>query len=91
MVIRLAGEKVMLLKRIIAVAGDTLSFENGTLYLNGEQAVEDYVKYSSDWNLPERAVKKGYVYVVGDNRNVPVHVHRFGATPVKRIIGGPLW
>jgi signal peptidase I len=35
--VRLAGEKVMLLKRIIAVEGDTLAFEDGKLYLNRDQ------------------------------------------------------
>jgi signal peptidase I len=89
--VRLAGEKVMLLKRIIAVEGDTLAFEDGKLYLNGEQVDEAYVKYPSDWDLAERNVKKGYVYVVGDNRSVPVYSHRFGQTPLKRIVGGPLW
>ena len=89
--VRLAGEKVMLLKRIIAVEGDTLAFEDGNLYLNGEQVEEDYVKYPSDWDLAERSVKKGYVYVVGDNRNVPMQTHHFGQTPVNRITGVPLW
>lgn len=89
--IRLAGEKVMLLKRIIAVEGDTLTFEDGKLYLNGKQMDEEYVKYPSDWNLAERSVKKGYVYVVGDNRSVPVYSHHFGQTPLKRIVGGALW
>jgi len=89
--IRLAGEKVMLLKRIIALEGDTLAFEDGTLYLNGEQVDEEYVRYPSAWNLAPRSVKKGYVYVVGDNRSVPVDSHHFGQTPLKRIVGGPLW
>lgn len=89
--VRLAGEKVILLKRIIAVEGDTLAFEDGKLHLNGEQVDEEYVKYSSDWDLAERSVKKGYVYVVGDNRSVPVYSHHFGQTPLKRIVGGPLW
>jgi len=56
--VRLAGEKVMLLKRIIAVEGDTLAFEDGKLYLNEEQVDEAYVKYPSDWDLPKKVLKK---------------------------------
>jgi signal peptidase I len=89
--IRLAGERVILLKRVIALGGDVVEFRNGTLFVNDEEADETYVRYPSNWNLPPREVDKDHVYVVGDNRSVPIDVHVFGQTPVERIIGGPLW
>jgi signal peptidase I len=89
--IRLAGEKVFLLKRVVALEGDTVEFQKGSLIVNGEKVIEDYVQFKSNWNLTLRTVKKGHVYVVGDNRSVPIKTHQFGQTSIKRITGVPLW
>jgi len=90
-VIRFAGKKIMLLKRVVAVAGDRVAFREGTLVINGVETTESYVRYPCDWNLPPREVAAGHVYVVGDNRSGPMEQHYFGQTPVKRIVGVPLW
>ncbi len=90
-VIRLAGKKVMLLKRVVALEGDMVEFRKGELHVNGKNIVETYVRYPSNWNLPPRKVDKDHVYVVGDNRNVPIDMHQFGQTSMNRIIGAPLW
>jgi signal peptidase I len=90
-VIRLAGKKVMLLKRVVALEGDMVEFRKGKLFVNEEEVEEAYVRYPSDWNLPPRKVDKNHVYVVGDNRSVSIEVHRFGQTSIERIIGAPLW
>jgi signal peptidase I len=89
--IRMAGERVLLLKRVVALEGDSLEFIDGVLMVNGKKISEDYLVFPSDWNLAPRTVDRGKVYVVGDNRSVPIHVHQFGQAPVKRIVGGPLW
>jgi hypothetical protein len=36
-------------------------------------------------------VDQGSVYVVGDNRSMPVEDHYFGQASIKRIVGVPLW
>ena len=89
--LRLTGERVMLLKRVVALEGDIVEFRNGDLFINKERVDEGYTRYPSDWNLPPRTVNKGHIYVVGDNRSVPIDIHRFGQTPTDRIIGIPLW
>lgn len=86
--IRFAGRKVMLLKRVVSLAGETVEFRRGALLVNGKMIEEPYVQYPSDWNLEPREVKSGNVYVVGDNRSVPIHQHHFGQVSVKRIVGG---
>lgn len=78
----------MLLKRIIGLAGDTIEFRKGVLYVNGKRTPEPYVRHTSTWDLPERTVKPNHVYVVGDNRGTVMSRHRFGQTAVSRIIGG---
>jgi signal peptidase I len=89
--VRLAGTKVMYLKRIVATAGDRVAFRGGRLVLNGEEQEEPYVVYPCDWELDERQVKPGKVYVVGDNRSVPIDQHKFGQVDAGRIVGGLLW
>ena len=88
--IRFAGKSVVLLKRVVALAGDTVEFRRGRLYVNGRPVEEPYVKYRSDWNLPPRTVEPGRVYVVGDNRGVPMERHHFGQVDMRRILGGVL-
>lgn len=62
-----------LVKRIIAVGGDTLDidFSTGTVTLNGEQLDEPYISAptsrSYDVIFPV-VVPEGYVFVMGDNR-----------------------
>ena len=89
--VRFAGNRVMLLKRVVALEGESVAFRHGKLFVEGKEIDEPYVRYPCDWNLPPRQVKKDFVYVVGDNRNVPIQNHVFGQTPIDRIKGVPLW
>ena len=89
--VRLSGNHVMLLKRIVALEEESVEFKNGFLFVNGQKIDEPYVTKRQPWNLSPRVVKKDHVYVVGDNRNVAMETHDFGQTPVKRITGAPLW
>jgi signal peptidase I len=89
--VRYAGTRVMLLKRVIAVEGETVEFIRGQLFVNGREIREPYVAGKYNWDLPPRHVKPRHVYVAGDNRQVPMETHDFGQTDVNRIIGAPLW
>jgi signal peptidase I len=89
--IRFAGRQVMLLKRVVALAGDTVAFRDGVLVVNGQPVAEPYVRMRSNWNLESRSVEPGKVYVVGDNRSVPIERHHFGQVEQERIMGGVVW
>ena len=89
--VRLAGQRVMLLKRVIALEGERIEFRHGKLLVDGNKIDEPYVRYPCDWNLPSRQVELGSVYVVGDNRSMPIGDHYFGQASIKRIVGVPLW
>jgi signal peptidase I len=89
--VRFAGNRVMLLKRVVAVEGERIEFRNGKLFVDGKEIDEPYVRYPCNWNLPPRQVEKDSVYVVGDNRSMPIEDHHFGQTSMNRILGVPLW
>jgi len=65
------GEGKMLIKRVIGVEGDNIEIINGTVYRNKIMVNEDYVSgMNPQENMKEIKVKKGYVFVLGDHRDV---------------------
>jgi len=89
--VRFAGRKVMLLKRVVAQENENIEFRDGKLFVNGKEIEEPHVRYPCHWNLSPRRVEKDSVYLVGDNRNMPIENHIFGQTLKNRIMGGALW
>lgn len=88
--VRFSGRKVVLLKRVVALPGETVEFREGELYVDGNLIEEPYVHHRSNWELPPRTVAPGHVYVVGDNRGMPMTLHKFGEINMNRIVGGVL-
>jgi len=86
--VRFTGRSVMLLKRIVALPGDTVEFREGMLYINEKQINEPYVHHRCAWNLAPRKVAPDHVYVVGDNRGTVMSRHRFGQIKIDRIVEG---
>lgn len=90
-VVRFAGSKVMLLKRVVALEDEQVEFRNGRLYVDGKEMDEPYIRFPCNWNLPSRRVEKDCVYVIGDNRSMSIESHHFGQTSKGRVMGVPLW
>lgn len=90
-VVRFAGSRVMLLKRVVGLEGERVEFRNGKFFVNGSPMEEPYVRYPCDWNLPPRKVDDNSVYVIGDNRSMAIENHYFGQVSMERIMGGPIW
>ena len=89
--VRFAGSKVMLLKRVIALEGEQVEFRDGKLFVDGREIREPYISYPYRWNLSARQVEKDCIYVVGDNRSMPIESHHLGQASKRRIMGVPLW
>ena len=66
-----SDEKKLLVKRIIAVGGDTISISGGKVYVNGEEIHEDYLKDgTTNGEMSETKIPDGYLFCMGDNRLV---------------------
>lgn len=89
--IRIVSNRILLLKRIIAFEGEVVEFRDGKLFINGEYYPEPYITVKSDWNYPPKKVSNGKIFVVGDNRSVPIEMHDFGEVSKERIVGKLLW
>lgn len=88
--VEMAGKEVALLKRVVGLAGETIAFNSGWLVIDGRVVFEPYVVNKGDWTLPPRLVRKGAVYIVGDNRSQPTASHTFGQTVIAKIMGKPI-
>ncbi|MFA4840191.1 MAG: signal peptidase I [Agrococcus sp.] len=80
-------------KRLVAVAGQTVAIRDGVLYVDGAAVREPYVDPSrvdgTFFGLMQ--VPAGHVFVLGDNRAVSTDSRDFGAVPVEDLIGAVLW
>lgn len=79
-----------LIKRVVAVGGETVDVRDGKVYVDGVPRVELFVNaaypdhYDSDAPLK---VPAGTVYVMGDNRANSKDSRYIGPQPVTRILG----
>ena len=86
------GHSVMLLKRVVAVAGDTVQFKDGRLLVNGAVPDAPWAETpGSDWDSEPLTIAPGCVYAVGDNRSMPIREHLHGEVSVADIVGKSLF
>ena len=61
----------LLVKRVIGLPGDTVRFQDGYVYVNGEELDESYLPrqgISASGSREEYAVPEGHLFFLGDNR-----------------------
>ena len=80
------------IKRVIGLPGDYVEIKNKSVYLNGQALEEKYldagtVTDSAEGFFLDVVVPDGYVYVLGDNREVSGDSRRFGCIPIDKIEG----
>lgn len=90
--IRTTGFHVMFMKRIVGLPGETVSFHDGKLFINGKEKFEPYEQgLECDWeddgkDTPKTLGPDEYFYV-GDNRSMATENHTHGKTGRDRIVG----
>lgn len=89
--IRLAGDRVAYLKRVIALPGETVRIDEGITRVNGVPLEESYLVYRGNWTYAETTLDPDQYLVIGDNRGMPIDQHMMGKARRKRIIGKVLW
>lgn len=86
----LEADRVMLIKRVVGLPGETVEMRGQAIYINGQALDEAYIKEPcrinrcSDrtWELAEDEY-----FMMGDNRNNSRDSRRFGPVPLSKIVG----
>jgi signal peptidase I len=82
------GAGGLFVKRVIALAGDRVSFVDGGVQVDGRLLEEPYVEGATDpAGARETVVPPRHVYVLGDNRAESCDSRIWGALAVRRIVG----
>jgi signal peptidase I len=78
-----------LIKRVVAVGGDTIEARDQLVYVNGERVDESgYLASGTPTdNLPRQTIPDGHVFVMGDNRDNSEDSRVFGPVDEDRIVG----
>lgn len=94
------GDPSLYVKRVIGVPGDSISYKDDQLILNGEAIEEPYLQelqstsmnnFTYDFELEDVAgqavVPEGYFFVLGDNRRNSLDGRSFGFIEIEEVIG----
>jgi signal peptidase I len=79
--IRLAGPRVVYIKRVVGLPGERVAIREGQVYIDGRPLVEPYVRHQRSWNVDEITVGRDEYFVAGDNRGLS----EFGSTDYGRV------
>lgn len=91
------NSKYSIVKRIIAIENDHVSIKNGRVFVNGVAIKENYIKGISTTSPASNAnnnitISHGNVYILGDNRSIPIYDSRnLGQISTKDITGRVLF
>ena len=80
----------VLIKRVIGLPGETITAQDGSVYVNGQKLVEDYLpKTAGAQTVIQSAIKvpNGQLLVLGDNRSVSFDGRSFGTISKDLIVG----
>ncbi|MGL4818860.1 MAG: signal peptidase I [Bacilli bacterium] len=91
----------MYIKRIIGLPGEHVAYRNDTLYINGKPFAEPYLDtekqntpvlpLTPDFTLEDitgqMTIPKGYIFVLGDNRDGSSDSRAFGCVALDKVAG----
>jgi len=77
------------IKRVIALPGDRLRIDRGTVWLNGKRQIEKYVpeEYQDSRSMEEIVVPEGSYFMMGDHRSISSDSREFGPVDRELIYG----
>ncbi len=96
----LRTQDAVTVKRIIAIAGDSIQGKDGQIFLNGEKQDEPYIQHEFGVGVSPQldnfgpvTIPAGKYFVMGDNRDLSLdsRTASFGLVDASAIVGKPLY
>jgi signal peptidase I len=81
----LPGEEEELIKRVVALAGETVEVRGGQVWINGELLVEPWPTQLGGPDYGPAVVPADHIFVLGDNRGNSRDSRYFGPISVKQV------
>ncbi len=81
------GEIRDLIKRVIALPGETIEGRDSQIYINDQLLIEPYLDGNRFGDFGPTEVPEGELFMMGDNRDQSLDSRRFGTIEDDRIVG----
>lgn len=81
------NEKLLFLKRVIGLPGETVAVKEGRVFVNGLPLVEPYITDKMNYDYPEHIIDANAYFLLGDNRNYSDDSHVWGFVQHDKILG----
>ena len=86
-ILDLPAQEESLIKRVVALSGETVEVQGGHICIDGEPLQEHWTAWYGGPDHPATLVPAGQVFVLGDNRGSSRDSRSFGPVALDRIIG----
>jgi signal peptidase I len=90
-IVNVPGEEIPLIKRVIALAGETIEARGGQTFIDGQPLDEPWVTYHGGGDYGPLTVPPLHVFIMGDNRPSSRDSRAFGPVHVDQIVGHALF
>jgi signal peptidase I len=83
----IAGEETPLIKRVVALPGETVEVRDGQVFIDGQLLEESWITQLGGPNYPPTLVPPLHIFVLGDNRPCSRDSRYFGPVPADQVMG----
>ncbi len=77
----------LLIKRVVALPGETIEVKEGGVYINGERLDEPYLNVETRGSYGPLVVPDKHIFVMGDNRGASNDSRFFGPIAIDQVVG----
>jgi signal peptidase I len=86
-IVEVPGEDEPLIKRVVALSGETVEVRGGRVLINGQPLQEPWPTQRGGPSYPSTSVPPLHVFVLGDNRGSSRDSRSFGPVSVDQLVG----
>jgi signal peptidase I len=86
-VINLPEQTDMLIKRVVALPGETVEVRAGKVYVDGELLEENWTTTPGGGSYGPKIIPPLHIFVLGDNRGASNDSRSFGPVAIEHVVG----